>query len=339
MWVVNLLLILKIGTSLQFQQPFAQSKRCKTLKSVEYECGWTEIEDPLQGQRVHIKYSAPSADYFRDESLALLAQFRAEEASSFVELDESSITRRLECIGNTNQWQTVLLLPLGVRQIVFAVTDGVRFDTNENEYFRISLPYFFEPRKGTESFELFRTKDKQSLGLIHRRSATELEDATRSALAQEQQNSLQEEASTSSTTEIKHSPKIQSQSFDVKEDHLDFEHLQVAISKEEQAAFQDIRAKTSALGESLGLSNVEVGDVRMAFERHTSDRCKSDAPLFRSEFDAFLCDLGFDQVVQEQRQHALWNEFAGETNLSVSLENCIRIYHALDAAGEGLAMV
>jgi len=111
-------------------------------------------------------------------------------------------------------------------------------------------------------------------------------------------------------------------------------HPEISVSAHEQNAFRESRARAKDVGEALGLSNVQIGEIRMAFEKFADDRKASDAPLREASFDDFLNELGFEDAVEHGRHRALWDQY--HVDGAIDLEAALRIFYDLDAAGEGV---
>lgn len=284
-----------------------------------------------RGHSMRIEYDAPSADFFRGNQLTWVGELRSDFVSDdqVEDLDGSKVVSYpLREGGQDGRWSCEVVVPPFCQSILFSVTDGVRFDTNDNDYFRVWPEYFVEAVPGKKSdsgdgplLRCFRrtsgNKEKENLGDVSSRDAGALERETRQAIKVDPE-------------------KVKLETVEESERG---QRLSVSVSAEEQTAFQASRAHAAELGSKLGLSNVQVGEVRAAFEKFATNKKDSASPVERGRFEALLRELGFDDVVDEGRDRAIWAEHVGDDSSPLHLDTCIRIYHELDEAGEGLVIL
>ena len=321
----------------------ATTKEVSTaVGTVEWTSRDCDGEDPFQGQRIMISY-VPTTDYFRGQELLWMGELRGEYTPGETDLNEGAVmTRPFQYDGES--WVIDVMVPPACEQILFAVTDGVRFDTKDNEFYRIEPPWFLKPNEDKAekpesqgpTFDLYRRLEDgnaEFLAKIRRRDASDLEDDVRREMARRQKEQ-EEAAMEEEEEEVLPEPVLNPEERVEASGLNDFEHPDISVSKHEQVAFQEMRARANDVGEALGLSNVQIGDVRMSFELCVADWKKSDSLLAKEKFTDFLIDLGFDDAVDNDRHIPLWDQYGSDDGMN--LEDCIRVYYDLDSAGEGV---
>lgn len=290
-----------------------------------------EDDSCYRGHLLRIQYDAPPA-YFRGTDLTWVGEHRnvylhVDEAT---ELDQSGVLSvPMTVTEKPNRWTATLVVPAYCQTILFGVTDGVRFDTNEGHYFRIWPDRFVETVPGKKDasgtgplLRLYRRNEKGEripLGDVTASDAGALERETRQAI---------------SPDESKEAPSL---------DDLDqaerAQRIHVSVSADEIAAFRHSRARAAELGTALGLSNMQIVEVRTAFQKFAADTKSSNPPVLRSHFADLLLELGFDSVVTDGRIDTLWADFVGGHDATLDLDTCLRIFHQLDSADEGIVIL
>lgn len=284
-----------------------------------------------RGHLLRIQYDAPPA-YFRGTELTWVGEHRnvyinVDEAT---ELDQSGVLSVPMTVAEIpNRWTATLVVPAYCQTILFGVTDGVRFDTNEGQYFRIWPDRFVETVAGKKDasgtgplLRLYRRTEKGgriALGDVSAGDAGALERETRRAISPDASKKAR------SLEDLDHAERAQ--------------RIHVSVSADEIAAFRESRARAAELGTALGLSNMQIVEVRAAFQKFAADTNSSSAAVPRARFADLLLELGFDDVVADGRIDTLLADFVGGRDATLDLDTCLRIFHHLDSADEGIVIL
>lgn len=227
-------------------------------------------------------------------------------------------------------YEVTLAIPVFAKTVDFIFSDGIRFDTNDGDYYHLrirhvqerdakgNVKYFVQDEEGqlTPTGEVDERVDPQELERM-------IEEEMQRRKQQEQADVAAQEAAAAGADDGGVAPEP----LRVRDD------MRVKVSKEEQRQAQRLRAEASAAGELLGLLKIQCNEVRDAFDRFDDDRT---ALLARRDVRPALELLGFDLSDEELQE--LVSSHAGEDEY-VDMLAFMHMFAELDSNGVGIKIL
>lgn len=213
------------------------------------------------------------------------------------------------------EYKCNLTVPNFARDIKFAVTDGVRYDSGPSgEMFSIHVTNVQVEGPNSEVLLMHHdpiTKEMRRVGVIEKIDPLELERELRSRMENQ--------------------PEVD---VDVNEEEQPETVLTLRDGAEE--SIRGFMAEADVVGRQLGMGNMEIGEARQAFDKYD----EGEEHLVRFEdIWKVLEEVGLDQVSGEEIG-TLIDEFVIDLDKGgVGMGEFISIYNKLDQQDEGVDMI